>query len=205
VGLKVTKALQVAGASSPHDAFLQLVTHWPDPQRLVPGSREPSTVHTDPHRFPRTPGIVEHMMAVDGVTYLPDDILAKVDRATMAVSLEGRIPLLDRDIVEFAAGLPLSMKIRPGSSKWLLRQVLDRYVPAWLVERPKSGFGLPIDDWLRGPLRGWAEGLIASAAVRDHLDRTVVDDAWAAHQSRRRNGAYELWDVLMFAAWAEAR
>jgi asparagine synthase (glutamine-hydrolysing) len=145
------------------------------------------------------------MMAVDGVTYLPDDILAKVDRATMAVSLEGRIPLLDRDIVEFAAGLPLSMKIRHGTSKWALRQVLDRYVPPSLVDRPKAGFGLPIDDWLRGPLREWAEDLIASAAVRDHLDRRIVDGVWAAHRSRRRNEAYELWDVLMFAAWAEAR
>ena len=204
-GLKVAKALQVVGASSPYEAFLRLVTHWPDPERLVRGGREPSTVHTDAQLFPRTAGIVAHMMAVDGVTYLPDDILAKVDRATMAVSLEARIPFLDRDIVEFTAGLPLSMKIRPGSSKWVLRQVLGRYVPVSLVDRPKSGFGLPIDDWLRGPLRGWAEGLLNSAAVRDHLDRRIVQSAWAAHQGRRRNHAYELWDVLMFAAWAQAR
>src|SRR5205814_323886 len=138
-----------------------------------------------------TPGIAEHMMAIDAVTYLPDDILAKVDRATMAVSLEGRMPLLDRDIVELAAGLPLSMKIRHGCSKWVLSQVLDRYVPTSLVERPKSGFGLPIDDWLRGPLRAWGEDLIASAAVRDHLEVAIVNNAWAAHQSRRRNRAYE--------------
>jgi asparagine synthase (glutamine-hydrolysing) len=205
VGLKVTKALQVVRASSPHDAFLRLVSHWPEPERLVPGSQEPPTVHTDARRFPRTAGIVEHMMAVDGVTYLPDDILAKVDRATMAVSLEARIPLLDRDVVEFAAGLPLSMKIRPGSSKWVLRRVLDRYVPLALVDRPKAGFGLPIDDWLRGPLRRWAEELIASAAVRDHLDAGIVEHVWATHQSRRRDHAYELWDVLMFATWAQAR
>ena len=204
-GLKVAKALQVVGASSPQDAFLRLVTHWPDPERLVLGSHEPPTVHTDTGLFPRTPGIVEHMMAVDGVTYLPDDILAKVDRASMAVSLEARIPLLDRHIVEFAAGLPISMKIRGGSSKWVLRQVLERYVPASLVDRPKSGFGLPIDDWLRGPLRSWAEALLDSAAVRDYLDRRIVRAAWASHQNRRRNHAYELWDVLMFAAWAEAR
>jgi asparagine synthase (glutamine-hydrolysing) len=181
------------------------VSHWPDPERLVPGSHEPPTIHTDERLFPHTAGIVEHMMAVDGVTYLPDDILAKVDRATMAVSLEARIPLLDRDIVEFAAGLPLSMKLRDGSSKWVLRQVLDRYVPASLVDRPKSGFGLPIDAWLRGPLRGWAEGLIDSAPVDEYLDRRIINAAWAAHQSRRRNHAYELWDVLMFAAWAQAR
>ena len=205
VGLKVTKALQVVGARSPQDAFLRLVTHWPDPEGLVPGGHEPPTIHTDQRLFPRTAGIVEHMMAVDGVTYLPDDILAKVDRAAMAVSLETRIPLLDRDIVEFAAGLPLGMKIHDGSSKWVLRRVLDRYVPPSLVDRPKSGFGLPIDDWLRGPLRGWAEQLITSGPVRDHLDRRTVETAWAAHQSRRRNHAYDLWDVLMFASWAEAR
>ena len=204
-GLKVTKALQVVGAPSPQDAYLRLVSHWPDPEQLVLGSQEPPTIHTDERLFPQTAGIVEHMMAVDGVTYLPDDILAKVDRASMAVSLEVRVPLLDRDIVEFAAGLPLSMKIRDGSSKWVLRQVLDRYVPASLVDRPKSGFGLPIDDWLRGPLRGWAEELIDSAPVRDFLDRRVINAAWTAHQSRRRNHAYELWDVLMFAAWAQAR
>ncbi|MCA1845717.1 MAG: asparagine synthase (glutamine-hydrolyzing), partial [Actinobacteria bacterium] len=170
VGLKVNKALQVAAASSPYDAYLRLVTHWPAPERLVPGSHEPPTLHRDAVSGPRLPGMVEHMMAVDGVTYLPDDILTKLDRATMAVSLESRIPLLDREIVEFAAGLPLSMKIRPDSSKWVLRQVLDRYVPLPLVDRPKAGFGLPIDDWLRGPLREWAEGLIGSAAVCDHLD-----------------------------------
>ena len=203
--LKVTKALQVAGACSPHDAFMRMVTHWPEPERLVVGSQEPPTLHTDAERFPHTAGIAEHMMAVDAVTYLPDDILAKVDRATMAVSLEARIPLLDRDIVEFAAGLPLSMKIRPDSSKWVLRQVLYRYVPSPLVDRPKSGFGLPIGDWLRGPLRPWAEDLIASAEVRHYLDGRIIQDTWTAHQSRRRNHAYKLWDVLMFAAWAQAR
>jgi asparagine synthase (glutamine-hydrolysing) len=204
-GLKITKGLQVAASSSPHDAYLRLVTHWPDPERLVPGSREPATMHTDAGRFPRTAGIVEHMMAVDAVTYLPDDILAKVDRASMAVSLEARIPLLDRDIVEFAAGLPLSMKIRSASSKWIVRQVLDRYVPRALIDRPKAGFGLPIDAWLRGPLRAWAEDLLSSAAVREHLAGDIVTRVWGAHQSRHRNHAYELWDVLMFATWAEAR
>lgn len=205
VGLKVTKALQVAGAASPEAAFLRLVTHWPDPARIVPGAHEPPTLHTDRASWPPTQGIVEHMMAVDAVTYLPDDILAKVDRAAMAVSLESRIPLLDRDIVEFAAGLPMSMRIRPGESKWILRQVLDRYVPRPLVERPKAGFGLPIGDWLRGPLRPWAQDLLSSAAVRTHLDTAAIDAVWRAHLSRRRDHAYELWDVLMFAAWAAAR
>jgi len=204
-GVKMAKALQVAAASSGPDAFLQLVTHWPDPERLVPRSHEPATVHTDPRLFPRTAGIAEHMMAVDAVTYLPDDILAKVDRAAMAVSLETRIPFLDRDIVEFAAGLPLSMKIRSGSSKWVVRQVLQRYVPSALVDRPKTGFGLPIENWLRDSLRPWAEDLLHSTAVADHLDAALVERTWLEHQRKRRNHAYLLWDVLMFAAWAEAR
>ena len=202
VGLKVQKALRVGGARSPHDAFIQLITDWPDPTRLVPGSREPRTVLTDPLRHPVTPTFVESMMALDSVTYLPDDILAKVDRAGMATSLETRLPLLDRDIVEFAASLPMHMRIRRTSSKWVLRAVLERYVPTDLVDRPKSGFGIPIDEWLRGPLRTWADDLLHSEPVRRYLDIGQIEPVWRSHLSGQRNAAYELWDVLMFAAWA---
>lgn len=205
LGLKLKKVLDVVGAETDHDAFLRLVTHWPDPTGLVPGSSEPPTAHTDASRWPQVGDIVEHMMAVDTVTFLPDDILAKVDRASMAVSLEGRIPMLDRDIVEFAAGLPMSMKIRQGSSKWVLREVLDRYVPSALVDRPKSGFGLPIDEWLRGPLREWAQDLLFGPESREYLSQPELEAAWSAHQSGRKNSAYELWDVLMFVAWARER
>jgi asparagine synthase (glutamine-hydrolysing) len=205
VSLKVAKVLGVADAASPYEVFHRLVSHWQQPESLVPGAVEPPTLHTDPTRWPRTPGLVEHMAAVDAVTYLPDDILTKVDRATMSVSLEGRIPLLDRHIVEFAAGLPLDLKIRDGSSKWLLRQVLARYVPSSLFERPKAGFGLPIETWLRGALREWAEELLFSPSVASFVDTALVRAAWDEHQSGRANRAYELWDVLMFAAWCEHR
>jgi asparagine synthase (glutamine-hydrolysing) len=145
------------------------------------------------------------MMAVDAVTYLPDDILAKVDRAAMSVSLETRIPFLDRDVVELAAALPLSMLIDEGRSKLVLRRVLDRYVPSALVDRPKSGFGLPIEDWLRGPLRVWAQERLEGGIAREFLDAGMVSEAWSQHLSQRRNNAYELWDVLMFVEWCSAR
>jgi asparagine synthase (glutamine-hydrolysing) len=205
LGLKVTKALDVAGASSAEDVFWRLVSHWPEPTQLVRGAHAVPTLHTDPAAWPRTGGIVEHMMALDTVTYLPDDILQKVDRAAMSVSLETRIPLLDRAIVEFAATLPLSMLIARGASKLPLRGVLSRYVPPHLVDRPKAGFGLPIDDWLRGPLRSWSEERLFAEVSRNHLDGDLIARTWKEHLSGRRNHAYRLWDVLMFVEWADAR
>jgi asparagine synthase (glutamine-hydrolysing) len=205
LGLKVSKVAAIADARDPEEVFLRLVSHWQVPTDLVRGACEPSTLHTDPGGWPSTPGIVEHMAAVDAVTYLPDDILTKVDRATMSVSLEGRIPLLDRDIVEFAAGLPLGHRVRDGQSKWPLRQLLARSVPPELFERPKSGFGVPIEDWLAGPLQSWAEEHLRSEAVASFLDTSVVEAAWRDHQSGRANLAYELWDVLMFSAWCQER
>ncbi len=153
------RSLGIADAADPEEVFHRLVSHWQDPSALVRGIDR--AAH-DPHRSgpvaERPSGIVEHMAAIDAVTYLPDDILTKVDRATMSVSLEGRIPLLDREIVEFAAGLPVGhASCATGVSKWPLRQVLGRSVPRELFERPKSGFGVPIEDWLAGPLRDWAE------------------------------------------------
>ncbi len=202
-GLKVHKA---AGALLDDDApsmLHRLTSHWTDPSRVVIGGSEPVTTLTDPERWPEVDDPTLHMMATDAITYLPDDILTKLDRAAMAVSLETRAPLLAKRIVEFAAGLPLDLKIRDGQSKWLLRRLLDRSVPRRLIERPKAGFGVPLDIWLRGPLKGWAEELLDPALLRQdgYLRPEPVGEVWRRHQAGRENGAYKLWDVLMFQAW----
>lgn len=205
LGLKVAKVAGVADAADPEDVYHRLVSHWQDPSQLMPGVIEPPTVHTDATQWPRTDNIVEHMAAIDAVTYLPDDVLTKVDRATMSVSLESRVPLLDRSILEFAAGLPADIKLHDGESKWPLREVLRRYVPADFLDRPKSGFGVPIEGWLRGPLKGWAEEHLFGATSREHFEQAPIRKAWQQFLAGRRNSSYELWDVIMFSVWAESR
>jgi asparagine synthase (glutamine-hydrolysing) len=182
-----------------------MASHWPEPTAVVRDAVEPPTALTDPARRPRLDDFAQVMMALDTVAYLPDDILTKVDRASMAVSLEARAPLLDHRVVEFAWRLPPGLKIRGGRGKWILRRVLERYVPRELFERPKQGFGMPIGDWLRGPLRPWAEALLEERRLRDEgfFEPGPIRRAWAEHLSGRRNRAYQLWDVLMFQAWLE--
>jgi len=147
------------------------------------------------------------MMLLDALTYLPDDILVKVDRASMGVSLETRVPFLDHRVAEFCWSLPMSLKIRDGQRKWLLRQVLGKYVPKDLFDRPKTGFAVPISKWLRGPMRGWAEDLLDSTRLRTQgfLNPDQISLLWRRHLSGRENWPDRLWCVLMFEAWLDSQ
>lgn len=183
------------------------MSHWSNPAGLVIDGEEPPTLFKGMR--PDFSGLdaTERMMAIDLMTYLPDNNLVKVDRAAMVVSLETRVPMLDHRVVEFAWRLPLHLKRREGINKWILKQVLYRYVPQQLIERPKMGFGVPIADWLRGPLREWGEALLEESRLRrDGIFNPIpIRQKWADHQSGRRDWAYHLWDVLMFQAWREAQ
>lgn len=206
-GDRAHKLAEILTVKDADELYHGLVSHWKDPASIVLNSREPLTALTDPSRRADLADFTERMMYLDMVNYLPDDILVKVDRATMAVSLEARVPFLDHRVVEFAWGIPLSMKVRAGQGKWLLRQVLHKYVPRELIERPKMGFGVPIDSWLRGPLREWAEDLLAEDRLKreGHFYAGPIRQKWLEHLSGARNWQYYLWDVLMFQAWLGAR
>jgi asparagine synthase (glutamine-hydrolysing) len=205
VGDKLHKAAAVLGSRSVADLYRGMVSHWADPVRVVLGATEPVSVLTGAAPNLRGLNDVERMMALDMLSYLPDDILSKVDRAAMGVSLETRVPFLDHRVVEFAWSLPLNYKLRQGVTKWPLRQVLYRHVPRELIERPKMGFGVPIDQWLRGPLREWAETLLAVPRLRSEgfFDPAPIRQKWVEHLSGRRNWQHHLWDVLMFQSWLE--
>ena len=172
---------------------------------VVRGAVEPHRPLTDPARWPRQFDFAQQMMYFDTLTYLSDDILVKMDRASMAVGLEARVPLLDHRLIEFAWKLPTSLRIRNGVGKWLLRQVLYRYVPPALVERPKMGFGIPIETWLRRGLRPWAEELLDERRLRREgfFDPAPIRQKWTEHLDGRRNWQYYLWNVLMFEAWLD--
>ena len=187
--------------------YQHLVSHWEDPRALVIGATESAPIQVNPAVLSAMGDPAHRMQYLDAITYLPDDILTKVDRASMAVSLEARVPLLDHRVVEFAWTLPVRFRIRGDRSKWLLRKVLGRYVPDALVERPKMGFGVPIDAWLRGPLREWAETLLDETRIRSegYLNPEPIRRKWAEHLSGARNWQEPLWGVLMFQAWLEVQ
>lgn len=204
-GDKLQKFAAVLDEGTPSSLYEQLVSFWSNPTELVLGATANGFSPADylgwNNRY------IDWMSRVDFHTYLPDDILTKVDRASMSASLEARVPMLDdHRVVEFAYGLPAVLKIRNGTTKWPLRQVLYRYVPQELIERPKMGFGMPIDQWLRGPLRDWAEAYLDSRKLQQEgfLNVTPIREKWAQHQRGDRNWQYHLWSVLMFQAWLES-
>jgi asparagine synthase (glutamine-hydrolysing) len=181
------------------------VSQWRWPADLVPEASEHLTAFTDPDLYATPLNDTERMMYMDLVTYLPEDILTKLDRASMAVSLEARVPFLDYRLVEFIWQLPLDFKIDRGQTKRILRSILTRYVPPRLFERPKMGFNLPLGQWLRGPLRPWAEELLDGTKLRQQgvLNPAPVSQAWEEHLHGKQNRATELWGILMFQAWQQ--
>ncbi len=188
--------------------YLNLISLWDNPASLVADRKEPAASLPSPWLADADRSgnaFIEEMQYIDSLTYLPDDILSKVDYASMAVSLESRVPLLDHRVVEFAWSIPLALKLKRPEGKWILRQVLKKYVPESLTERPKMGFGVPIDQWLRGPLRPWAEELLSEPSLKNAgLNVNPIRQRWEEHQSGIRNWHYSLWPVLMFQAWYQS-
>jgi asparagine synthase (glutamine-hydrolysing) len=202
-GQKLNKLGRLLEAGSPGDLYTLLRSHWTEPAlALRKGAARPEDLPTLEGLSP-----AEQFMLWDLCTYLSDDVLAKVDRASMAVGLEVRVPLLDHRLVQFAWRLPFHMKVRGGRGKWILRQLLQRYLPREIIERPKMGFGVPLDSWLRGPLRTWAEALLRRDRLEDegYFHADVVRRMWSAHLEGHANHQYEIWNVLMFQAWLERR
>ncbi len=205
IGARFYHLAELLSFGSPESLYRRLVSHTADPQETVIGAEDPETPLTVACRTESPLAPIERFMYLDLVTYLPDDILVKVDRASMGVSLEARVPILDHRVVEFAWRLPIHMKLRDRRSKWLLRQILDRYVPRDLIDRPKMGFSVPIGAWLRGPLREWAESLLQADRLRGEgfLRPDRIRALWEEHLSGRLDRHYYLWNVLMFQEWLD--
>ena len=203
VGEKLHKLASVLACSSPQQLYVRLVSQWPNTDGLVVGSREHDPAVLDPGLWLQGAGLENQMMLLDTLTYLPDDILVKVDRAAMAVSLETRIPMLDPELFALAWSLPLQHKIDAGRGKLPLRAVLARYLPEALIERPKMGFGVPLASWLRGPLRDWGETLLDPTRLKQQglLEVAPAQQCWSDHQQGRIEGHYQLWPLLMLQAW----
>ena len=204
---KIAKARQALSCEQPDDLYRHIASKWRDPSTLAIRACEASRTPCDPGIAFDIPGFAERMQFYDSVSYLPDDILTTLDRTTMQVGLEARVPLLDHRVVEFAWRQPLRRKFRDGNGKWLLRQILHRYVPAELVDRPKSGFNVPIGSWLRGPLREWAEDLLDPRQIASDglLRADNITRMWREHLSGLRDWRYPLWVVLMLQQWNRGR
>jgi asparagine synthase (glutamine-hydrolysing) len=204
-GEKVRKLAAALDEHDPRNFYLALVSNWRDRVPVV-GHGGAASSHERIAAADRDLPLAQWMMLADQLTYLPDDILVKVDRASMAVSLESRVPLLDHELVAYAWSIPLPLKLHGGRGKFLLRELLCRHVPRELVERPKRGFAVPLAAWLRGPLRDWAEALLDEARLRHEgfLDPAPVAACWRAHLAGRAHLQDDLWNVLSFQAWLES-
>jgi asparagine synthase (glutamine-hydrolysing) len=204
---RVNDLAEVLSSENPDAMYRWVMSQWKSPSKIVLGGNELSTVMGDAGQWPDLPEFIERMLYFDSMMYLPDDIMVKLDRASMGVSLEARVPILDHRVVEFAWRVPLTMKIRDKQGKWLLRQVLYKYVPQEMVERPKMGFSVPIDAWLRGGLREWAENLLAEKRLREEgfFDPAPIRKKWLEHLAGTRNWHNELWVILMFQMWLETQ
>ncbi|MDB9891235.1 asparagine synthase (glutamine-hydrolyzing) [Alphaproteobacteria bacterium] len=205
-GDKLHKAAEVLASSDIDELYLGIVSHWKSDEIVLAGVEPEGCLSRKPSNFLRIDD-VQKMMLLDSVSYLPNDILVKLDRAAMGASLETRIPFLDHRVIEFAWQIPQSMKLRQDTGKWILREVLHRHVPKSIVDRPKMGFGIPIDSWLRGPLKDWAEDLLNENRLIDEgfFNSKMVREKWTEHLSRKKNWHHLLWNVLMFQAWLEVQ
>jgi asparagine synthase (glutamine-hydrolysing) len=200
---KIDIAMGLFSAKEPFDVYQRLITRWQPSEEVVIGAKNNFNVLDKIGEEIGSTGYIESLMTLDMLMYLPDNNLCKVDRAAMAVSLETRVPLLDHRIVEFANSLPLKYKLNNGISKWPLRQVLYKYVPQALVERPKMGFSVPLSYWLKGPLREWAEQLLNETVIKNQglLNHSVIRKKWEQHLSGEQDFKYLLWNVLIFQSW----
>ncbi|NGZ01504.1 MAG: asparagine synthase (glutamine-hydrolyzing) [Nitrospira sp. WS238] len=205
-GLRLMNLAELLSTDCVEAMHRKIITHWNHSDSVVIGAAEPPTTFTDRTQWGKLSDALRRMMYTDSITYLPDDILVKVDRASMGVSLEARVPLLDHRVAEFAWQLPVSMTVRDGRGKWILRQVLAQYVPPMLTERPKKGFAVPISAWLRGPLKEWGEALLDRTRLNDQgfLNPDLIRGKWSEHQSGEADWR-PLWDALMFQAWFDSQ
>jgi asparagine synthase (glutamine-hydrolysing) len=204
IGLKLQKLCGFIVHDNLDDAYQYLLSYWEKPEILLKSFGIAFETQHD-YELPDTEDFIEQAMYMDQMSYLPGDNLAKVDRASMSVSLETRLPLLSHEIAEFSWRVPRSMKLRDGKSKWLLRQVLYKYVPAELIDRPKMGFTMPVASWLRNELYEWANDMLAGSGGMNNniIDEQQIRKTWDDHLNGRKDNALKLWSVLMYLAWAE--
>ncbi|MDC0940521.1 asparagine synthase (glutamine-hydrolyzing) [Candidatus Pelagibacter sp.] len=203
LGDKIYKVANIISANSSHEIYQRLCSHWQNPSEIVKNSEEPKTLLSEFKNNLKELNSQQQMMVMDFLTYLPDDILVKIDRAAMSTSLETRAPFLDHKLIEYVWKIPHHLKFRNNKGKWILRKILNKYIPKDLTERPKMGFAIPIDYWLRGELKDWAESLLNEKNLEQqgYFNSKLIRKKWTEHLSGKKNWQSDLWDILMFQAW----